>query len=68
MLPPPPCPPTPRYLRDRVGNVRLQNKVLLVVLFCNSCGMLTALLIGGRYFERLCDVYLYVTLVAKSKT
>ena len=33
----------------------------LVVLFCNLCGMLSTLLIGGSYFESSRDIYLQLS-------
>ena len=36
----------------------LQIKEFMVVLFCNLCGMLSTLLIGGRYFESSCHICL----------
>ena len=46
----------------------LQNKEFLVVLFFILCGMLLTLLVGGRYFESLCDICLQFNLVANRKT
>ena len=46
----------------------MSSKSFLVVLSCNLCGMLSPLLIGGRYFESSCDIFLQFSLVTKRKT